>query len=338
VTSTDQEKEVMFYQREGDRLHCLVCPQSCRIPEGATGLCRVRKHERGKLWAVNYGQVSSLHLDPIEKKPLYHFYPGSWILSVGTIGCNLACAFCQNWQISQGTVPTSFLSPQQAVEAARREPGNLGIAYTYNEPLMWYEWVYDTAPLVRAAGMKNVLVTNGFINERPLGELLPYIDAMNIDLKAMRPDFYRQVCRGRLEPVLAAIKQSVAAGVLVELTNLLIPGYNDGDEEIKSLVDWVAALSPALPLHFSRYHPDYRFDAPATPLETLQRAYRMARDKLQFVYLGNVMGVGGEDTACPSCGETVIRRRGMAVTSIHLREGRCPRCGNQLPVLTQEGE
>jgi len=328
-----ERREVVFYEREGERLHCLVCPQSCRIPEGGVGFCRMRRHEGGKLWAINYGQVSARHMDPIEKKPLYHFHPGSWILSLGTLGCNLACAFCQNWQISQETVPTQYLSPRQAVEIARRERGNLGIAYTYNEPLMWYEWVLDTAPLVHEAGLKNVLVTNGFINPEPLARLLPHIDAMNIDLKAIREGFYREVCRGRLEPVLASIRQSVEAGVLVELTNLVIPGYNDAEEDVRALVDWVAALNPAIPLHLSRYHPDYHFAAPATPLETLQRAYEIAKEKLHYVYLGNVMGAGGEDTRCPSCQEVVISRRGMAVVSTRLAGGRCQHCGTELPIV-----
>lgn len=326
--------EVTFYEQAGDRLHCLVCPHGCRIAAGQVGVCRQRQNEDGKLWATNYGQVSAYNLDPIEKKPLYHFHPGSWILSVGTVGCNLACGFCQNWQISQGDVPTTYLSPEQAVAAARREPGNLGLAYTYNEPLMWYEWVRDTAPLIRQAGMKNVLVTNGFINERPFAELLPYLDAINIDLKAMRPDFYREVCRARVEPVLAAIRQAVAAGPLVELTNLIVPGYNDSDEDLQQLIDWVAALSPDIPLHFSRYFPAWHFQAPATPVETLQRAYRLARQKLHYVYVGNVTGAGGEDTQCPTCGETVITRRGMATSSVRLQDGRCPRCHTELPIKT----
>ena len=329
----DNDKECMFYDPPADgRIHCRLCPHECRIADGKTGICRVRQHRDGVLYALTYSQVSSINLDPIEKKPLYHFHPGSWILSLGTLGCNLACDFCQNWEISQGDVPMRTLTPQQAVEMARREQRNIGIAYTYNEPLIWYEYVRDTAFLAREHDLKNVLVTNGYLNEQPLRELLPAIDAMNVDVKSFAEDFYRTLCKGRAEPVRRTVEIAHAAGCLVELTNLVIPGHNDSEEDLRALVDWVAQLDPTMPLHFSRYHPAYKLEAPATPLETLHTAYRIAKEKLQYVYLGNVAGAGGEDTQCPECAATVVSRSGFSARVTGIRHGKCAHCGAQLNI------
>ncbi|MEW6308429.1 MAG: AmmeMemoRadiSam system radical SAM enzyme [Bacillota bacterium] len=275
----------------GGRAHCLLCPQDCHIPDGRLGLCRVRLNEGGSLYSLNYGRVSSLGLDPIEKKPLYRFHPGSYILSLGTLGCNLACGFCQNWQISQADAPTEPLSPEQAAElAVRPQHGmvSIGLAYTYSEPSVWAEYILDTAPLARAKGLKNVLVTNGYIREGPLKDLIPWVDAANVDLKSFRDEFYRRHCAGRLEPVLGTIARLHRAGVHVEVTTLLIPGENDGEAELRELVDWLAALDPDIPLHVSRYHPAHRFTIPPTPVATLRRACGLARRKLRYVYAGNV--------------------------------------------------
>ena len=329
------EKECMFYDPPSDgRIHCRLCPHECRIADGKTGICRVRQHREGVLYALTYSQVTSVNLDPIEKKPLYHFYPGSVILSLGTLGCNLACDFCQNWEISQDTVPTRTLTPQQALEMAKRERANIGIAFTYNEPFIWYEYVHDTARLVHEAGLKNVMVTNGYVNEEPLRTLLPFIDAMNIDVKSYNEDFYRTLCKGKAAPVRRTVEITHAAGCLVELTNLVIPGYNDSEDDIRALVDWVAGVDPAIPMHFSRYHPAYKLTAPATPVATLEMAYRIAKEKLQYVYLGNVMGAGGEDTECPNCGATVVSRRGFTAQVAGLTGGKCTHCGADINITS----
>jgi pyruvate formate lyase activating enzyme len=338
----DSDKQCMFYDLAVDRLpagsaqarvHCRLCPHECRIADGQTGICRVRRHRGGRLYALTYSRVTSINLDPIEKKPLYHFYPGSWILSLGTLGCNLACDFCQNWQISQDAAPTRELTPPQAVELALRDQHNLGLAFTYNEPLIWYEYVYDTALLARERGLKIVLVTNGYINEEPLRRLLPAVDAMNIDVKSFGDDFYRTLCKGRAAPVRRTVEIAHAAGCLVELTNLVIPGRNDSDDELRALVDWVAGVDAAIPLHFSRYHPAYRLDAPPTPPSTLQRALAIAKEKLHYVYLGNVAGAGGEDTACPACGTTLVARSEFSARVIGVRAGKCTHCGEEINIV-----
>ncbi|MGB9803090.1 AmmeMemoRadiSam system radical SAM enzyme [Desulfofundulus sp.] len=287
-------QEALFYEKgDGGIAFCRLCPRFCKIREGNTGFCRVRKNQQGTLYTLNYGRVSSYGLDPIEKKPLYHFYPGSDIFSLGSVGCNLHCGFCQNWQIAHADPRTVYLSPEEAVAAAKEQVARgypcVGLAYTYNEPFVWYEYVYDTARLARKEGLKNVLVTNGYVNEEPLRRLLPYIDAMNIDVKGFSGEYYREVCAGHLEPVLRTV-EFAHGHCHVELTTLLVPGLNDSEEEIRRLVDWVAALSPDIPLHFTRYFPNYKFDLPPTPLETLKRAREIALEKLHYVYLGNVPG------------------------------------------------
>jgi pyruvate formate lyase activating enzyme len=271
-------KEAAFQEKLADgRVACHLCPHECRIKEKGFGICHTRQVQGGTLYAVNYAQVASMAYDPVEKKPLYHFYPGRTIFSMGGNGCNLGCLFCQNWEISQEVVPTCHLDPEKAVELGGQQ-GSIGIAYTYSEPLMWFEYVLDCAKIARQKGLKNVLVTNGYINPQPLDLLIPWIDALNLDIKSMKEDFYRKLCRGTLHPVLHTA-EAASARCLVEITNLVIPTHNDSDEDFQQLVDWIAErLGPDTPLHFSRYFPHYKMEAPATELESLMRARRIAQE------------------------------------------------------------
>jgi len=330
------KKEALFYAREADRkVACRLCPQHCFITPGKAGICRQRKNVDGTLYTLNYGEISSAALDPVEKKPLYHFYPGHTIFSVGTVGCNLHCKFCQNWEIAHGDAPTTTVTPEELVRLAKKEAARgpcVGIAYTYNEPSIWYEYVYEAAVLAREAGLKNALVTNGFIEEEPLEKLLPYIDAMNIDVKAFKDDYYRKVCAGRLEPVLRTVERAIAR-CHVELTTLIVTGLNDDPSEIRELVDWIARLNPSIPVHFSRYFPRYRMDAPPTPEETLRQARAIALEKLHFVYLGNIHAPEADDTYCPRCRNTVIERLGYLVCAVNLDGNRCGNCGQPLNIV-----
>ncbi len=312
---------------------CDLCPIGCRLRPGQDGPCGSRKNDQGQMALLSYGRLVSAAVDPVEKKPLYHFHPGSEILSVAAAGCNLHCSFCQNWTISQQRkIPTQGLAPVDLVATAVQER-SLGIAYTYSEPLVWFEFVRDTSILAHAAGLKNVLVTNGFLNPEPLAELLPLIDAANIDLKAMADVFYRRICKARLAPVLSAIRMFHAAGVHIELTNLLIPGYNDSEAQITELVDFVADLDANIPLHFSAYHPAWKMKAPATPASTLRRALALAKRRLAWVYLGNAALKEGRDTQCPQCGAVLISRAGR-LAQIHLHgQPACPDCGKQVPII-----
>jgi pyruvate formate lyase activating enzyme len=325
-------KEALYYkQLEDERIKCLLCPQGCVIREGKAGVCLVRKNSDGILYSLIYAEVASIANDPIEKKPLYHFYPGSYILSFGTYGCNLSCGFCQNWQLSQNVAPTRTISPQAAVKLARQH-NSLGIAYTYNEPFIWYEYVLDTAKLAHAEGLKNVLVTNGEVNREPLLEILPYIDAMNIDLKSIKDSFYRKECSGKLSPVLDTI-QIAHEQCHVEVTNLIIPELNDTQEEIVQLIDWLADISPEIPLHFSRYFPHHRFNQSPTPTDTLFKARELAQQKLKFVYLGNLGGGEFNHTYCPGCGKRVIKREGYSVPHNLVKNGRCSLCDEPIPIV-----
>jgi len=322
-------QEAKYYQKlEDNRIECQLCPQKCIIAEGKVGFCRVRINLKGTLYTKIYQQISSCALDPIEKKPLYHFYPGSEILSLGTLGCNFKCPFCQNWEISQSEVPTRSSTSLEIIEYARR-CNSIGIAYTYNEPFIWYEYVYETAQLAHQHKLVNVLVTNGFVNEEPLREILPLIDAMNIDLKSISNDFYRNYCRGELEPVLRTIK--ISSGFChVELTNLIIPTLNDSLDNIQKLVDWVADLNPEMPLHFSRYFPHYKMTIPPTPVETLVQAWVLARKKLKFVYLGNILDPKTSTTYCPVCNKPLISRQGYSIDFNYVEGGKCKYCGEKI--------
>lgn len=330
-------QEALFYDKSDDgRTLCRLCPKLCNIRPGHRGFCRVRKNDGGTLYAANYGQVTSLALDPIEKKPLYHFYPGSYILSLGTLGCNLKCGFCQNWRIAHGEPDSVYMSPREAVAAAlsRKEKGypNIGLAYTYSEPLMWYEYVYDTAKLAGESGLKNVLVTNGYVNPEPLLELLPYIDAMNVDVKGFSDRYYRDTCLGRLDPVMKTVELSHSRCHL-EITTLLVPGLNDSPEEIRELARWVAGLNSNIPLHFSRYFPNFNLDIAPTPLETLKTAREIAGDYLNYVYIGNAPQLDAGKTCCPECGEVLLDRAGYNTRIAGIKGGKCQKCGARTGIV-----
>jgi pyruvate formate lyase activating enzyme len=271
-----------------NKVKCGLCPNFCVISPDKRGTCGVRINKNGELLSEIYGEITSLALDPIEKKPLYHYHPGEYILSIGTRGCNFHCGFCQNWTISQDlSAPTEKVTSQYLIEKAK-ELKSFGIAYTYNEPFIWYEFVYDTAKLAKENGLENVLVTNGYVNPKPLDEIIELIDAMNIDIKSINDDFYKNICKGKLAPVLeTAIKAKKKCHI--EITNLIIPTLNDKEKDFENLVGWIADnLGNDTPLHFSRYFPCYKFDIPPTPLSTLKASERIAKTRLKHVYLGNV--------------------------------------------------
>ncbi len=327
--------DARFYEElEGDFVQCALCPHHCVIGPGKRGLCRVRENRRGRLTALTYAQVTSSAMDPVEKKPLYHFHPGRRILSLGPWGCNLRCQFCQNCEISQGEAPTRELAPGEAVRLAQ-EKDSVGIAYTYNEPFIGWEYVHDTARAAHGAGLKNVLVTNGYVEEAPLRELLPLVDAMNIDLKAFHEAFYDKVCGGHLAPVLATAERA-ARECHVEVTTLVIPGHNDRPRELEGLATWIAEhMGRRTPAHLSAYFPAYRLNAEPTRPEMLLRAREIFRQELDFVYLGNLRTSDGADTLCPECGAVIVARSGYTVDTRNLKpDGGCAACGAATGIVT----
>ncbi len=320
-------KAAVYYEKlDRDRVWCHLCPAECKLTEGKHGICRSRFNEKGRLVTDNYGEAVTVAVDPIEKKPLYHFYPGTDILSTGPNCCNLKCSNCQNWTISQKKSNTMYVAPEKLVALAAQHD-SLGVAFTYTEPLVWYEYIMDTAPLLRRAGLKVVLVSNGYISREPFERMLEVIDAINIDLKAIRPDFYLRVCKGRIAPILENIKLTAASPVHLEVTNLIIPGLNDSDEDLAGLVDFIASVSDMIPLHFSAYRPDYKMDIPSTPNDTMLRAWQIAIKKLKYVYLGNVALDGYADTYCPRCRNPLVRRSWYRAEVTGLDGDRCGQCG-----------
>ncbi|MFH1372661.1 MAG: AmmeMemoRadiSam system radical SAM enzyme [bacterium] len=316
----------------GKKVRCLLCPAECLLTVGKIGICKSRFNRDGELVTDNYGELVSLAVDPIEKKPLYHFYPMADILSTGPNSCNLGCLNCQNWTISHKKTTTVYYSPDKLTRTAE-SCDSLGVAFTYTEPLVWFEYLMDTAPLLQRAGLKTVLVSNGYISPEPLEDLLPFIDAVNVDLKSIRPAFYKKICKAKLQPVLTNIRRLAAAGIHLEITNLLIPGLNDSDEDLRDLIDFVASVSEMIPLHFSAYHPSYKMKIEATPTETMMRAHRMARQKLPWVYTGNILLPGCSDTRCPDCGELLIERSGFHTAVTGLKNGRCSACGGETGII-----
>lgn len=285
-------KLAMYFNKlENSRVQCYLCPHNCVINDGKLGACRARKNINGNLYSLNYGKITAIALDPIEKKPLYNYKPGTNILSVGTFGCNLKCSFCQNWTIAHEPTEAYDITPQDLVSKAKELEikGNIGIAYTYNEPSIWYEFVYETARVAKEKGLLNVLVTNGFIGKEAMNNLLPYIDAMNIDVKGYTASFYNDICKGMLDEVKATV-ELVYNHCHVEITTLIIPTLNDAIEEISDMAKWIASLSPKIPLHLTRYFPNYKMqNIPPTPKETLVKCREEALKYLNHVYLGNIL-------------------------------------------------
>lgn len=311
---------------------CLLCPQACLIASGRSGKCNLRANENGVLRPTAYGQAASVAIDPIEKKPLYHFHPGTQVLSLGPNGCNLRCRGCQNYEISQESAATHFLPPQALVElaAAHNIPG---ISYTYTEPLIWFEYLRDTCAIARARGLFNVAVTNGYLEEAPARELATALDAANVDVKSMSESFYREYCGAALAPVLRTC-EIFKKHLHLEITNLLVTGWNDGEEDVRALVTWIKDnLGPDTPVHFSRYFPRYRMDAPATPMHHLLRAKEIADRDLYYVFIGNAAGVGGTDTACPECANLLINRDGYRIQITGIQNGKCANCGRSVDVV-----
>ena len=351
-------REAMHYETQPDgRVRCRLCPLECRIADGVIGACGVRVNHHGTLYTLVYDRIAAHHVDPIEKKPLFHFYPGSLAYSIATVGCCLRCTFCQNWEMSQwpkthlprrtecgdgaashkicpalagmaAAIPGRPVTPGEIVDAAVRS-GARSIAYTYTEPTIFFELAFDTAVRAREAGLKNVFVTSGFTSEAPLRQIAPVLDAVNVDLKFFRDVSYTHISRARLGPVLDAIRLYHDLGVWLEVTTLVIPGVNDSDGELKDIARFIRSVGAEVPWHVTQFYPTYEMlDRPPTPVATLRRARRIGLDAgLRYVYEGNVPGEGGESTWCYDCGTLLIERYGHAVIGNRIRAGRCPACG-----------
>jgi pyruvate formate lyase activating enzyme len=338
-------KEALLYEKlEDGRVRCHLCAHRCLIAPGRKGICLVRENREGTLYTLVYGLPLSQAVDPVEKKPLFHFWPGSTAFSIATVGCNFRCAFCQNADISQmprdrGRIVGHQASAEDVVAAAARF-GSRSIAYTYTEPTIFFEYSYDIARLAHEQGIASVYVTNGYMTGEMLelfqgvaGDHAPWLDAANVDLKSFRDDVYRQVCGARLQPVLDSLVKMKALGIWVEVTTLVVPGMNDSEDELRDIAQFLAgALGPETPWHVSRFHPDYQmYDRGPTPPETLRRAYDLGRQAgLYYVYVGNMPGARLEDTPCPNCGRTVVERWGFTVRRRHTREGCCSYCGARI--------
>lgn len=328
-------KEAMLYEKLGDKkVRCFLCSHRCLISSGKRGICAVRENMDGALFSLVYGKVVSSHVDPIEKKPLFHFLPGSSSFSIATAGCNLRCRHCQNYEISQFPrerpdvpIPGEDTTPEEVVNMAERY-GCKSISYTYTEPTIFFEFAYDCAMLAKGKGIKNVFVSNGFMTPESVRAIAPYLDGNNIDLKGSEK-FYKEVCGARAEPVRDTIRLMKELGVWVEVTTLIIPGYNDAEEDLKSIAEFIKSVDPAIPWHVTQFYPTYRLtDAPRTPVKTLRWARQMGFDTgLKYVYEGNVPGEGGENTYCPNCRELLIRRFGFSIQENRIKNGKCLNCG-----------
>ncbi|HII30358.1 AmmeMemoRadiSam system radical SAM enzyme [Candidatus Woesearchaeota archaeon CG08_land_8_20_14_0_20_47_9] len=326
--------DALYYDKKGEGIVCNLCPHLCTISGGKTGFCGVRKNVDGVLKSLVYGRPVAVNADPIEKKPLYHFLPGSKAFSIGTVGCNLACLHCQNWDISRARPrqDSPMIAPDEIVRLAL-DRGCKSVSYTYNEPTVFYEYMTDIAGLARKKGLKNVIVSNGFINPEPLNKLCRLIDAANIDLKAFDDSFYKTVCSGRLEPVLDSLKIIKAAGVWLEVTNLIIPGRNSDKDKIRDMCRWITkALGIEVPLHFTAFYPCYKMtDINATPASMLEEARRIALDEgIKYVYVGNVYSAGGGNTYCPECKALLVERIGYGIRVVGLKDGCCGECGARI--------
>ncbi len=334
-------KEAKLYKKlNGNAVQCLACNHKCVIPEGKTGICGARKNIKGKLYSLVHSRAAALHIDPIEKKPLFHFLPGSLALSFGTLGCNFACRFCQNDDISQAlkgkSLPESelgeFIPPKEIIVYAKKY--NIPtIAYTYNEPTVFAKYAYETMKLAKENGLKNVWVSNGFFSKETLDLIAPYLDAINIDIKSFSEDFYHTIVGAQLEPVKENIKEVYKRNIWLELTTLVIPGYNDSKKELSQIAEFIKNISPDIPWHISRFFPAYKMvDVLPTPKQTLLEAYTIGKETgLNYVYLGNMPNSKYESTYCPKCKRLLIERLGFEILANYLEEGKCPDCQEKIP-------
>lgn len=333
-------KEAMLYDKlEGNKVHCRVCSHRCIVADGKRGFCRVRENRKGTLYTLIYNTVSSEAVDPVEKKPLFHFYPGTLAYSLGTIGCNFRCEHCQNWTISQIEIDkanTVEITPEEAVQRALAVGARV-IAWTYNEPTIWYEYTYDCARLAKEAGLATAYITNGYITPEALENIAPYLDAFRVDIKAFTEDFYRKIASAKLAPVLESAKLARKLGMHVEVVNLVIPGHNDSSGEIRDMVKWIHEnLGADTPLHFTRFHPQYHMlDISPTPIKKLEEAHQIATEEgMKFVYIGNMPGHGYENTYCPKCGTLLIKRNAFSLLENNITsKGTCPKCGESIPIV-----
>jgi pyruvate formate lyase activating enzyme len=330
------KKAAFFEKKEKKKVQCNLCPHYCIIENEDYGKCLVRKNKNGTLYSENYKQLCSVSIDPIEKKPLYHFYPGKNILSIGSVGCNLKCKFCQNYHISQSGVENFSLlqsyTSDEVVDIALQQTSNIGIAYTYNEPVIWYEYVLETAKKAHKRGLKNVLVSNGFINPKPLKLLLPYFDAFSIDLKGFAESFYQDFTSSRLKPVLNTLKLIVESGKHLEITNLVVTGINDDENNFREMTQWIAKkCGENAVLHISRYFPMFKIKNLPTPESKLESLYKIAKENLNFVYLGNIKSNYGQTTICPACNQNLISRSGYTTQVKEINNlGQCSQCNTQI--------
>ncbi len=337
VTPAEKLVEARYYEKLPHRkIRCLLCPRACVIDDRETGYCGVRENRNGTYYTLVYGKPCTLHIDPIEKKPLFHFLPSSATLSLGTAGCNVLCKFCQNWEISQSRpeqLPALDLPPDKLIALTRQKQCPV-IAFTYNEPVVFTEYMYDIAQIAKAGNRHTVMISNGYIQEKPLRDLCRVLSAVKIDLKAFSERFYREMVSGELKPVLDSLLILSQEKIWFEIVYLVIPGQNDDSQELKALCRWIVReLGAQVPVHFTRFHPQYRLtNIPATPLRTLEHARQIGLDAgLHFVYSGNVPGHPGENTYCPHCQKVLIQRIGFAVAANRLGDGVCPHCRQLIP-------
>lgn len=326
------DAKILFYEEYNDKIRCKVCPHNCILDEGKYGICRVRTIKNNIPNAINYGEITSAGVDPIEKKPLYHFKPGRNILSIGSFGCNMTCSFCQNHEISQGQPETEYMSIEELIKVIPKIDNNAGVAFTYNEPFMWYEYIYEASKEIKEKipNANVILVTNGYINKEPLLKILPYVDAMNIDLKGYTNRYYNKICGAELVPVLETIK-TANDYCHIEVTTLLVSDENDSIEEAGEIAKFIAGVNKNIPLHLSRYFPRYKMENQATQIEKIINAQNEAKKHLNYVYTGNVQGLDN-NTYCPKCMELLIERNGYN-TKVFAKDIKCKKCGEVLNII-----
>ena len=335
---TNTEKEALLYEKSGGDVKCNLCAHECRIKDGRRGICGVRENKNGKLYTLVYSKAIASHVDPIEKKPFFHFHPGTESLSIATAGCNFRCRHCQNADISQvnnnnnnNKIFGEFLPPEKVILTAKKE-GVRGISYTYTEPTIFFEYAYDTAKLAKKENLYNNFVTNGYMTKEALDMIAPYLDAANVDLKAWTDKFYREICGAKVEPVLKTIGRMKERGIWVEVTTLIIPALNDSEDELRQIAKFIKNLDAGIPWHVTKFHPQYRMNnIPPTPVDTLARARKIGLEAgLRYVYTGNIPGDTGENTCCYNCGKLLIKRFGFKILENKIKNSRCFNCGAKI--------